>query len=659
MVINVKPFPSSRQAQSVLCSKLRNVAALSISTALAISGAQAASGTWTQITAGDASGTWSDADTVNWAGGTVASGDNFTADFSTLNITAASTITLGEPRTIGNLIFGDTDNTTVARWILAGAGANTLTLSGTAPTITVNDLGTGSLTNSTVTISTSISGSNGLIKDGTGTVASSSTFGRGVLVLSGSNNYTGGTTISSGALAAANSSAFGAGDVTVASGAQLQVRGVNIANTVNINGASALFSTASGGSNLSGVVNLQSNSGISLATNSGNATMTLSGTVNLNGNILTVNTINVSTPAVTISGVVSGSGGITKNNDGILRINGDNSLTYSGTTTLARGVLEVGSDGALGSGEFAFNPGNDAAATIRTQTSTARTIAASVTLGGGNSASRYIFGSTNPTFNGDLTFTSTNVISLSAGQKRFEVGNRTQFDAGFAGTGGITMQTTGSTGLGTLVLNGSNTYTGATSVNAGTLLVNGSLDTGSVVTVGAAGTLGGGGAIGGNTTISGILAPGSSTESLAFGGDLLLLGTANTIMEITGTNRGVSVDGYDAVDLTNGAGLLTYDGTLTLTMTGLIANGSYDLFAFTAPAAGSFDSIAFAGGGYTGAFVFSGVDNAWTATSDQGQVFTFDQDTGNLTVVPEPAVSMLVGAGLMTVLFRRRRQGRA
>ncbi|HET6409713.1 MAG TPA: autotransporter-associated beta strand repeat-containing protein, partial [Chthoniobacteraceae bacterium] len=544
---------------------LRNVAVCSLLAALATS-AQALDGTWTQITSGTASGNWVDSGTSSWAGNVVAGGSGFTADFSTLEVSGTSTITLTAPRTIGNLIFGDTVTTSVSTWNLAGTGANTLTLAGTTPTITVNSLGNASASAGLVNISASISGNNGLTKDGNGTVATSTTFGRGVLVLSGSNNYSGGTTINSGALRAQNSFALGTGAVTVANGAQLQLNGaINVANTININGASALFSSSGAGTpNLSGLVNLQSNSGISLASNNGNAALTLSGTVNLNGNILTANTINID-PAITLSAVIMGSGGIVKNGAGTLVMSGENSLTYTGSTTHISGVLALGSDGALGSGVFAFSPANDNAATLRSTSTAARNIGAAVSINGGNSNSRYLFGSTNPTLNGNLTFTNTTAIALTAGTKRFEVANRTQFDAAFTGAGGITMQGSGSTGVGTLVLNGSNSYTGATTVNAGTLLVNGSLSGSSAVTVATGATLGGSGTIGGTTTISGVLAPGSSTESLAFGANLTLQNTTNTIIEINGTNRGAGVNGYDAVDMTNVSGVLTYDGTLTLT----------------------------------------------------------------------------------------------
>jgi autotransporter-associated beta strand protein len=92
-------------------------------------------------------------------------------------------------------------------------------------------------------------------------------------------------------------------------------------------------------------------------------------------------------------------------------------------------------------------------------------------------------------------------------------------------------------GSGTWVLSGANTFTGATTLNAGTLRINapGSLHASSAVTVNAA-TLGGDGTIGGSVIVnaSGRIAPGSTTGSagtLAIGGGLTV--TAMT----TGTGK--------------------------------------------------------------------------------------------------------------------------
>jgi fibronectin-binding autotransporter adhesin len=137
------------------------------------SGLQAANGTWTA----DADGIWSD--TTKWSGGTLADGSGYTADFSTINITADRTVTLDASHTLTTLKFGDV--TPDHNWILSGA--NTLTLAGTTPGFSV--------VNQTATISSIIAGTAGLTKTGAGT-----------LDLNGSavNTYSGATTINAGTL---------------------------------------------------------------------------------------------------------------------------------------------------------------------------------------------------------------------------------------------------------------------------------------------------------------------------------------------------------------------------------------------------------------------------------------------------------------------------
>jgi autotransporter-associated beta strand protein len=141
------------------------------------------SGVWSN----SAGGLWDT--TGNWTGSIVATGTGSTADFNTLNITADTTVNLDAPRTIGSMIFGDTDVSSAAGWVVAdnAVSANTLTLSGTTPTITVNALGEAK----EVTISTVVAGSSGLTKSGPGT-----------LNLTAANTFSGATTISSGTLKA-------------------------------------------------------------------------------------------------------------------------------------------------------------------------------------------------------------------------------------------------------------------------------------------------------------------------------------------------------------------------------------------------------------------------------------------------------------------------
>ena len=94
-----------------------------------------------------------------------------------------------------------------------------------------------------------------------------------------------------------------------------------------------------------------------------------------------------------------------------------------------------------------------------------------------------------------------------------------------SGAGGFILNA-GSSGAGKLILGGINTYTGPTTVNAGTLLVNGSIDPASPVSVASGATLGGNGTIGGPATVAanGTLSPGTSIGTLAVNGNFDLSG---------------------------------------------------------------------------------------------------------------------------------------
>src|ERR1019366_2912695 len=135
-----------------------------------------ANGVWNM----DASGNWSD--TNNWSGGAVGSGAGFTADFSTIDITADRTVTLDASRSIGTLKFGDTSGT--QSWILAPSVGSALTLdtgTGGSPSVVVNQ--------NTATISAPLAGTAGFTKSGAGT-----------LTLAATNTYSGTTVISAGTL---------------------------------------------------------------------------------------------------------------------------------------------------------------------------------------------------------------------------------------------------------------------------------------------------------------------------------------------------------------------------------------------------------------------------------------------------------------------------
>ncbi len=147
--------------------------------------ARAADGTWASLTGG----TWGTAE--NWNAGAIADGSDFTADFSTLNLTGDIAVSLDMAATVGGLVFGDVDIGTAGGWFLNhnGDAANTLAVTN----VTVNALGAGK----TATIGAVLVGSGSLSKNGEGT-----------LTLTNSNTYTGGTAINAGRLQVGNGGAF-------------------------------------------------------------------------------------------------------------------------------------------------------------------------------------------------------------------------------------------------------------------------------------------------------------------------------------------------------------------------------------------------------------------------------------------------------------------
>jgi len=125
---------------------------------------------------------------ANWQGGNVpnpVAGD--TVDFSTANITANTTLSLGADRTAQMWKFGDA--TTPGNDWTVNAG-NSIILAGTTPTIEV--------VNRTATLDNVVDGTAGLIKSGAG-----------LLILGGTNTYIGGTVISEGELRINNDSRLG------------------------------------------------------------------------------------------------------------------------------------------------------------------------------------------------------------------------------------------------------------------------------------------------------------------------------------------------------------------------------------------------------------------------------------------------------------------
>ena len=161
----------------------------------------AATFTWTKLSGGNASGSWSTQ--ANWTGATLPTTTNDTVDFNTLDITANSTVTLDGNRSVNSLNFADASTATAANWIInAGSpSTSTLTLGGASPTINVTNLAGGEA----AVINAVIGGTSGFTKTGAG-----------FLQLNGASTYSGGTIISGGSsISAGNAGAYGSGTVQV------------------------------------------------------------------------------------------------------------------------------------------------------------------------------------------------------------------------------------------------------------------------------------------------------------------------------------------------------------------------------------------------------------------------------------------------------------
>lgn len=382
---------------------------------------------------------------------------------------------------------------------------------------------------------------------------------------------------------------------------------------------------------------------------------------------------------VLLSGLISGAGKLTltlgqasvTNQSAGVRLTGANN-TYTGGTDLnvtssqsgatvdfvADSVNSLGG-GAGGTGGVVTFVNNGA---VANQNASYLILKADQSIAGLHSSTVNTLGATYVT-GASSTVASTLTINSTqggAGDGSVYAGSIGAFLLGRQALGGIEAGAAGyninivKNGTGTQVLTGTSAYTGTTTVNGGALIINGdhSAASGDVL-VAAGGTLGGVGIIGGATTIAnnGTLAPGQSAGLLTFGSSLTLAGADSKVeMEIDGSARG-ALGGYDALNI--GTSIL-YGGDLIFSIDSSIADGTYDLFSFTTQS-GTFDTVLFGGAGpYSGVFTNSG--GTWSAIAG-GQLFSFEQATGDLTVtvVPEPSSLVLLALGLPLLLRRVRR----
>ncbi|HBL9942774.1 TPA: autotransporter-associated beta strand repeat-containing protein [Salmonella enterica subsp. enterica serovar Ago] len=398
----------------------------------------------------------------SYSGGTLISGGTLVAN----NVEALGTGDVTDNATLEMNTGGDFINNIGGTGRVEKSGDDALTLSGSntyTGGTTINDgtliatsvdaLGSGDVTNNAVLeLNTGGDFINNI--GGTGRVEKS---GDETLTLSGSNTYTGGTLISGGTLVATNVEALGTGDVTDNAVLELNTGGDfinNIGGTGRVEKSGDDTLTLSGSNSYTGGTLISS--GTLVATNVdalGSGDVTDNATLELNtGGDFTNN--------------ISGSGQVVKSGDETLTLSGSN--TYTGGTTINDGTLVATSVEALGSGDvtndavLALNTGGDFANNIGGTGSVVKSGDETLTLSGTNS---YTGGTT---ISGG-TLVATNVEALGTGDvtnnATLELNTGGDFTNNISGNGQVVKS-----GDDTLTFSGSNTYTGGTTINDGTLV---------------------------------------------------------------------------------------------------------------------------------------------------------------------------------------------
>ena len=228
---------------------------------------------------------------------------------------------------------------------------------------------------------------------------------------------------------------------------------------------------------------------------------------------------------LSISNTISGSIGFTKNGAGLLSLFGTNSFT--GPVLLNAGTVAILKSNAFGADNT------------------------SVTFSGGTL--RY-----DNTGNGALLDAARPIVLGSSGGTIQIPGSsaKANYDGMISGLGNLTIG-----GLGTIVLSGSNTYSGNTTINGGRLKVvnsSGSATGTGSVTVNGGAVLSGNGKVGGTVSLSGAIEPGASPGKI-FTGSQTWNGGGSYSWEVNDAVGGEGIDpGWDLIDV---------NGSLTVTAT--------------------------------------------------------------------------------------------
>ena len=488
------------------------------------------------------------------------------------------------------------------------------------------------------------------------------------------------------------------------------------AGTLNLDGGTLNVGSSGMYKEINGTVNLNSGTLGSLASWSTGMGMNLGGAVD----------INTAGGDISISGALAGAGGFTKTGSGTLTLSGANDFT--GNVAVSNGTLATGADSvaslgantagrmvtvngassvldightnslgvpnhstennitleATGGGQILGSAGQNRIGDVNLNNGTLTANVSSADWG------NFYFGKVNGGQDASITVSGTTASTIN-GTGNIALGSNTQFDVvnatGDAGAdltvsailanvnslpaGGLTKK-----GAGTMELTGANTYTGTTTVNAGTLsLASSSSHSGSgayTVNGGILEIATGVDLSGHAMTINagGVISPGNSPGTAATGAQTWNDG-GSYLWEINASNDAGgtigSDPGWDWLDITGTLDLSNLtSGGFTIDIdsltSGNIAGDAVGFDTWTKGSPGDVDysfTIATASSGITGfddslfTLDYSGFSNApgwdWAIV-----------ESGNSLVlqafaVPEPSSTVLLGLGALALSFRRKR----
>ena len=581
-------------------------------------------------------------DSITYAGSLSGAGALIQSGTGTLTLTGANTYTGGTTITAGTLQIGNGGTTGSIAGNVSNAGRLVFNRS------------------DALTYGGVISGSGSLTQAGPGT-----------LTLTGTNTYTGGTSVQAGGLAVNGSIA---GNVTLATGTTLSGSG-SIAGNVSVNGGTLSGTQAAPLSMGSLTLASASNVNVTLGAPSANpafnvlGNLTLDGTLNVTadtgfgmgvyrlfnyGGTLTDNGLDVASVsglAANVQTVVAGQVNL------LVTDPGQTILFWNGTTITPTGAI-VG-----GNGTWTASPQTNwtnASGTLPQAWNSGFAVfqgaAGTVTVDAGAGA----VSTTGMQFVTSGYVVTGDALTLSGtAQATVRVGDGTAGGAGtvatiasvLTGAGGINK-----TDLGTLILTGANTYTGGTTITAGTLQIGNGGTSGSITgdvsnngtlvfnrsdavtyagAVSGTGTLTKAGA--GTLTLTGT---NTYTGGTSISSGTLQIGNGGTSGSILGDIANSAVLAFNRSDALTYAGVISGTGSLTQAGTGTLTLSGTN--SYTGGTTISSGTLQIGNGGTSGSITGNVLDNG-TLTFNRSDAVTFAgaiSGTGSLTKA---------GSGILTL----------